>query len=205
MKLLNHALKKLCNHGNTLILVEHDPLTVLEADFLVDFGPKAGAEGGYVTASGTIQEILQNPNSLTGEYLSGRKKIPIPKKRRPFAPDLTIEHATLHNLVDISVQFPRAAITCLTGVSGSGKSTLMRHLLKPAAEKCAAKRLDTIEYLGATFKGLSFEKVICIDQTPIGTNIEGRCEYLHRYPTTPQKPLCQPSGRKNQRAATETL
>ncbi|HEV7737910.1 MAG TPA: excinuclease ABC subunit UvrA, partial [Chlamydiales bacterium] len=167
-QLLNVALKKLCDHGNTLLLVEHDPLTVLEADFLVDFGPKAGAEGGYVTASGTIEEILQNPNSLTGDYLSGRKKIPIPKKRRPFSPDITIEHASLHNLTDVSVAFPRSAITCLTGVSGSGKSTLMRHLLKPAAEKCALKHLGTLEYLGATFTGLSFEKVICIDQSPIG-------------------------------------
>jgi excinuclease ABC subunit A len=167
-QLLNLALKRLCDQGNTLILVEHDPLTVLEADFLVDFGPKAGSLGGYITASGTLEEILQNPNSLTGDYLSGRKKIPIPKKRRPFAPDIVIEHATLHNLVDISVSFPRSAITCLTGVSGSGKSTLMRHLLKPAAEKATARRVDEIEYLGATFRGLTFEKVICIDQSPIG-------------------------------------
>jgi excinuclease ABC subunit A len=167
-QLLNVALQKLCNLGNTLILVEHDPLTVLASDYLVDFGPKAGGEGGYVTASGTIEEILQNPNSLTGDYLSGRKQIPIPKKRRPLHFDIEIKNATLHNLHNISVALPRSAMTCLTGVSGSGKSTLMRHLLKPAAERAVAKRTDTIEYLGATFSGLSFEKVICIDQSPIG-------------------------------------
>lgn len=166
--LLNQALKKLCHLGNTLLLVEHDPLTVLEADYLVDFGPKAGKEGGYVTAKGTLKEILQNPNSLTGDYLSGRKTIPIPKKRRPFSPDIQIQNATLHNLHNISVQIPRSAITCFTGVSGSGKSTLVRHLLRPAAEKAAAKRIDALEYLGAKFSGLNFEKVICIDQTPIG-------------------------------------
>jgi excinuclease ABC subunit A len=168
---LNQALKKLCELGNTLLLVEHDPLTVLEADFLVDFGPKAGKEGGHITAMGTITEILENPNSLTGLYLSGKKKIPIPKKRRPFSPDIRIEHANVHNLANLSVAFPKGAITCLTGVSGSGKSSLMRHLLKPAAEKAihAKKSEEPIEYLGAKFYGLSsFEKVISIDQSPIG-------------------------------------
>jgi len=161
-ELLNRALKNLCSLGNTLLLVEHDPLTVMQADYLVDFGPKAGSEGGQITAAGTISEILKNPNSLTGQYLSGKKKIPIPKKRRPFSPDIVIENATLHNLQNITVAIPKSAITCLTGVSGSGKSTLIRHLLKPAAEKNLA------EYLGAKFQGLNFEKVITIDQSPIG-------------------------------------
>ncbi|HEX2583310.1 MAG TPA: excinuclease ABC subunit UvrA, partial [Chlamydiales bacterium] len=170
-QLLNRALKKLCALGNTLLLVEHDPLTVEEADFLVDFGPKAGKEGGRITASGTIEEIKKNPHSLTGQYLSGTKKIPIPKKRRPFAPDLRIENAHLHNLANLTIAFPKGAITALSGVSGSGKSTLMRHLLKPAAEKAinARKTEEPIEYLGAKFYGLSsFEKVISIDQSPIG-------------------------------------
>lgn len=169
--LLNQALKKLRDLGNTLILVEHDPLTIQEADFLVDFGPKAGKEGGFVTASGTIQEIVQNPQSLTGDYLSGRKSIPIPKKRRLLRFDIVIEKVTLHNLNNLSIKLPRSAITCLTGVSGSGKSTLMRHLLKPAAEKAIAQRVDALEYLGTSFEGLAFDKVICIDQSPIGQTV----------------------------------
>lgn len=168
---LNVALKRLRDLGNTLILVEHDPMTIEAADYLYDFGPKAGKEGGYITASGPISQILEDPNSLTGAYLSGRKKIPVPAKRRPFSPDIRIEGAKLHNLKNISVAIPYAAITCLTGVSGSGKSTLMRHLLKPAAEKAvnASKRQEPIEYLGTKFFGLHhFEKVITIDQSPIG-------------------------------------
>ena len=168
---LNKALKKLRDLGNTLVLVEHDPMTIQEADYLVDFGPKAGRLGGQITAQGTIPEILQNPHSLTGAYLSGRKKVPVPKKRRPFSPDIRIEKAKLHNLKNISVAFPYGAITCFTGVSGSGKSTLVRHLLKPAAEKVVntRKKEEFIEYLGAKFYGLGvFEKVITIDQSPMG-------------------------------------
>jgi excinuclease ABC subunit A len=170
-ELLNQALKKLRDLGNTLILVEHDPMTIMASDYLVDFGPKAGSEGGQITAVGTIKEILKNPNSLTGAYLSKRKTIPYPKKRRPFSPDIRIENASLHNLKNISVAIPYGAITCITGVSGSGKSTLIRHLLKPAAEKAVnmSKSQEPIEYLGTKFYGLNrFEKVITIDQSPIG-------------------------------------
>ncbi|PIS03127.1 MAG: excinuclease ABC subunit A [Chlamydiae bacterium CG10_big_fil_rev_8_21_14_0_10_42_34] len=145
-ELLNTALKDLRDLGNTLILVEHDPMTIRMADYLVDFGPKAGTEGGQITARGTISEILEDPNSLTGAYLSGRKKIPIPKKRRPFSPDIQIENATLHNLKNISVALPKGAITCLTGVSGSGKSSLLTYLNKHP----------------------DFEKIIKVDQSPIG-------------------------------------
>lgn len=170
-ELLNKALKKLCELGNTLILVEHDPMTIQIADYLFDFGPKAGKLGGQITARGTVAEILDNPDSLTGAYLSGRKKIALPRKRRPFSPDIKIENATLHNLKSVSIAFPRGAITCLSGVSGSGKSTLMRHILKPAAEKAvnSRKKLEPVEYLGAEVFGLSeFERVICVDQSPIG-------------------------------------
>jgi len=170
-ELLNEALKRLRDLGNTLILVEHDPMTIRASDYLFDFGPKAGREGGQITAFGTIPEIEKNPNSLTGAYLSGRKKIPIPLKRRPYSPDIRIENASLHNLKNISAALPLAAITCLTGVSGSGKSTLMRHLLKPAAEWAvnATKKIEPVEYSGASFYGLhAFEKVITIDQSPIG-------------------------------------
>ncbi|HSX38394.1 MAG TPA: excinuclease ABC subunit UvrA [Chlamydiales bacterium] len=168
-RLLNQALKKLSTLGNTLILVEHDPMTLEIADAIFDFGPKAGREGGRICASGTLDEILQNPNSLTGAYLSHRKTLPIPKKRRPFHPDIRIENATLHNLKNISLAIPRAAITCLTGVSGSGKSTLMRILLKGAAEMAIGGAKEPIEYLQAKFWGLNaFEKVIAVDQSPIG-------------------------------------
>lgn len=168
---LNTALKNLRDLGNTLLLVEHDPMTILAADYLVDFGPKAGALGGQITAHGTIDQIKKNPHSLTGAYLSGRKKIPIPKKRRISQDFITIKNCRLHNLKNISCVIPLSAITCLTGVSGSGKSTLMRHLLKPAAEFVVNKRKKPLihEYCGATFTGLHhFEKVVTIDQSPIG-------------------------------------
>jgi excinuclease ABC subunit A len=145
-ELLNRALIDLRDLGNTLVLVEHDPMTIRMADYLFDFGPKAGREGGQITAHGTIPQILKDPNSLTGAYLSGRKKIPIPKKRRPFQDSIKIENANLHNLKNITVEIPKASITCLTGVSGSGKSSLMSYL----------------------YKHPDFEKVITVDQSPIG-------------------------------------
>ncbi len=145
-ELLNKALKDLRDLGNTLILVEHDPMTIRASDYLFDFGPKAGREGGQLTAYGTIAEIEKNPQSLTGAYLSGRKEIPIPKKRRPFLPGIRIENATLHNLKNITVEIPKGSITCFTGVSGSGKSTLMSYL----------------------HKNRDFERVIVVDQSPIG-------------------------------------
>ena len=170
-ELLNRALQDLVKLGNTLILVEHDPMTIQIADQIFDFGPKAGKEGGKICARGSYAQILKDPHSLTGAYLSGRKTIPIPKKRRPFKPDIRIEHASLHNLQNVSLSFPKGAITCLTGVSGSGKSTLMRYLLKPAAEKTVSlsRPPEEIEFCGAKFFGLSgFERVISIDQSPIG-------------------------------------
>lgn len=168
---LYESLRSLCNLGNTLLLVEHDPLIVEKADYLFDFGPGAGKGGGRITAQGPLPEILKNPHSLTGAYLSGRKKIPIPKKRRPFQPCIRIENASMHNLKNLSLTLPKAAITCLTGVSGSGKSTLMRHLLKNAAQisTSSRKKLDRVDYEGAIFYGLeAFENVICVDQSPIG-------------------------------------
>ncbi len=168
---LGLAIRRLRDLGNTLVLVEHDPMALQIADKIVDFGPGAGAEGGRICAQGTLAEICKNPHSLTGSYLSGRKKIPIPQKRRPFHPDIRIENASLHNLKNISVAFTKGAITCLTGVSGSGKSTLMRQLLAPAAlfSVNQSKSQNPVSYGGALFFGLdSFERVICIDQSPIG-------------------------------------
>lgn len=143
---LNQALQKLKDLGNTLVLVEHDPMTIQIADQLFDFGPKAGREGGKITASGSIKEIKKDPNSLTGAYLSGKKKIEVPKKRRELNLSIEIRGASLHNLKNLTVSLPRSAITCLTGVSGSGKSSLLTYL---------EKRKE-------------FEKIITIDQSPIG-------------------------------------
>lgn len=168
---LNSALKHLKDLGNTLILVEHDPMTVEACDYLFDFGPEAGVLGGEITAYGTLEEIKKNPHSLTGAYLSGKKTIPLPKKRRKLSFEIEIEKANLHNLKNVSVQIPTKAITCFTGISGSGKSSLLRYLLKPAVEKALQSRskMDVVEYRGATFKGLKqFDKVITIDQSPIG-------------------------------------
>jgi excinuclease ABC subunit A len=150
---LNAALRALCDLGNTLLLVEHDPLTLASADYLFDFGPGAGKEGGKITAQGTLEEIKNNPLSLTGAYLSGRKKVPIPKERRSFTDVIAIEKATLHNLKGFSVDFPLGVFTCITGVSGSGKSTLMNDLLRPMMEKNPAP----------------FDKLLVLDQNPIGT------------------------------------
>lgn len=152
---LNRALRTLCDLGNTLLLVEHDPLTIENADYLIDFGPKAGKEGGRVIAQGTLAEIKANPESLTGNYLTGRKTIPIPLKRRSFTETITLENVSLHNLKGFDVHFPLNAFTTITGVSGSGKSTLMHDLLKPHIKE----------------KLKLFESLLVLDQNPIGGTI----------------------------------
>lgn len=172
--LLNKALKKLRDLGNTLILVEHDPLTIQEADHVVDFGPGAGRLGGLVTAQGTVEQITKNKDSLTGQYLSGTKKIPMPDKVRPFVPVLKVKGASLHNLKNINVEFGSGIIQCLTGVSGSGKSTLLHQIVGVAFKKHfqGKQKEDEIEVAGAKISGLkNFDKYISIDQNPIGTTI----------------------------------
>jgi excinuclease ABC subunit A len=167
---LNQALKQLKDLGNTLLMVEHDPLTIHTADYILDFGPQAGEHGGQITARGTIDQIKKNPRSLTGQYLTGKMKIEIPKKRRkPSNGYIEVSHAKLHNLKDISPKFPVGLITALTGVSGSGKSTLLHDILLPAVEKALMTKEDKVTLNGTTIKGLEhFEKVISIDQNPIG-------------------------------------
>jgi excinuclease ABC subunit A len=166
---LNAALHQLKALGNTLLLVEHDPLTVQLADYLLDFGPKAGKQGGQIIARGSLEEIKNDPHSLTGQYLSGKKKIAIPKKRRVGKDKISIENANLHNLKQLKLFIPSQAFTCITGVSGSGKSTLMSDLLRPAAQKAITSRQDSIEYLGTSFSGFSsFDKLLCLEQDPIG-------------------------------------
>ncbi|QVL57154.1 MAG: excinuclease ABC subunit UvrA [Simkaniaceae bacterium] len=171
---LNEALKHLRDLGNTLLMVEHDPLTLQIADHLFDFGPKAGRLGGELMAQGTLSQIKKNKNSLTGAYLSGKKKLPIPEKRRTSKTFLTIEKAKKHNLKNITVKIPTKTLTCISGVSGSGKSTLIDDLLKKGVQSHLASRSDSDELAldGATIKGLSaFNKLIAINQNPIGTTI----------------------------------
>ncbi len=171
--LLIEALDKLKNLGNTLILVEHDEMIIKKADYIYDFGPKAGIDGGKILAHGTYEEIKNNPLSLTGQYLSKKKQIPIPKKRRDISKkDLKIKKANLHNLKNIDVEIPLGAITCITGVSGCGKSTLINDILKKAAIYGIKKREDFVEFPFGQVSGLNnFDKVISLDQTPIGQTI----------------------------------
>lgn len=170
--LLNHSLRKLCDQGNTILLVEHDPLTIEIADKIIDFGPGAGKHGGQIMSQGTLSQIKKDPLSLTGSYLSNRKKIHVPQKRRIGKSILRLENAHLHNLKTLTFDIPTGVITCLTGVSGSGKSTIMNHLLYPAVKQSLAKRNNpnTITYAGCTVSGISaFNKLLFIDQKPVGT------------------------------------
>lgn len=171
--LLLQALNKLKDLGNTLILVEHDEMVIKNADYIYDFGPKAGAYGGQILAQGTYEEIKNNPNSLTGQYLSKKKQILIPKKRRDTSKkELKIKKARLHNLKNISVEIPLGAITCVTGVSGSGKSTLINDILKKAALLAIRKKQDLVDLSYATASGFkNIDKVISLDQSPIGQTI----------------------------------
>ena len=165
---LLEALKGLRDLGNTLIVVEHDEDTMRAADYIVDIGPGAGSHGGQVVAAGTAEEIMKNPNSLTGKYLSGELRIEVPKARRSPAGYLTIKGAKENNLKNIDVKIPTGVFTCVTGVSGSGKSSLVNEILhkKLARELNRARTIpgkhDAIE--GAEV----LDKVINIDQSPIG-------------------------------------
>ena len=172
---LNTALKQLCDLGNTLLLVEHDPLTIALADKILDFGPAAGKAGGRIVAQGTLEQIKANPASLTGAYLIGTKRIPLPLSYRKAEHFLKLTHATLHNLKNVDLDIPIQSITCLTGVSGSGKSTLMRQLLQPAAEaafqnkRARSKGRAEVVFQGSTLKGMNhFDQLLVLDQNPIG-------------------------------------
>lgn len=166
---LIQSLEKMRDLGNTLIVVEHDDETMLTADHIIDIGPGAGEHGGQIVAQGTPQEVMANPNSLTGKYLSGKEKIAVPKSRRTEDRGwIAVQGANEHNLNNISVQFPMGRLTCVTGVSGSGKSTLINRILKVAL---AQKLMKSKERAGAykTISGYeSLDKIIDIDQSPIG-------------------------------------
>ena len=162
------TLKRLRDLGNTLIVVEHDEDTMLAADYIVDIGPGAGSHGGEVVACGTAEEIMKCPESVTGQYLSGRKFIPVPDKRRKPTGFLTVKGASENNLKNIDVKIPLGVFTCVTGVSGSGKSSLVNEILY----KTLARKLNRAHTIPGKCKGITgidkLDKVICIDQSPIG-------------------------------------
>ena len=162
------TLKHLRDLGNTLIVVEHDEDTMRAADCVVDIGPGAGEHGGELVAIGTAEEIMQNPNSITGQYLSGKIKIPVPEVRRKPTGFLTIRKAAENNLKNIDVKIPLGIMTCVTGVSGSGKSSLVNEILyKSLARKL--NRARTIPGKHKCIEGVEqLDKVIDIDQSPIG-------------------------------------
>lgn len=166
---LIETLKKLRDIGNTLIVVEHDEDTILHADYVVDIGPGAGEHGGWITATGTPQEIMENPESVTGHYLSRQETIPIPLKRTaPNGNHLTVHGAQEHNLQNIDVKFPMGVFTCITGVSGSGKSTLINDVLyKGLYGTLNRKHLNPGKHDSITGTE-HVDKVIIIDQSPIG-------------------------------------
>ncbi len=162
------TLLKLRDLGNTLIVVEHDEDTMRAADFIVDIGPGAGEHGGEVVATGNAQEIMQNQNSLTGDYLSGRRQIAIPSKRRKPAGWIEVRGAAENNLKKINVKFPVGVMTCVTGVSGSGKSSLVNEILYKSLAK-QLNRARCIPGKHTEIRGLEqLDKVIAIDQAPIG-------------------------------------
>lgn len=163
------TLKRLRDLGNTLIVVEHDDDTMLAADYIVDIGPGAGVNGGNVVFAGTVDKLLKCKASITGQYLSGRKVIPLPKKRRKGSGKfLTIHGATEHNLKNIDVTIPLGKLVCVTGVSGSGKSSLVNEVIyKHLAAKLNRARIRSGSF--ASMDGIEeLDKVICIDQSPIG-------------------------------------
>jgi len=162
------ALKNLRDLGNTLIVVEHDEDTMREADYIVDIGPGAGSHGGEVVACGTAEEIMKVPESITGQYLSGALKIPVPAVRKKPTGWITVQGAQENNLKNIDVDFPLGVMTVVTGVSGSGKSSLVNEILY----KHLAKKLNRARTIPGKHKGIKgveqLDKVIAIDQSPIG-------------------------------------
>ena len=165
------TLKRLRDVGNSLIVVEHDEETMMAADYIVDIGPGAGIHGGEVVACGTPKEIMKNRKSITGDYLSGRKKIPVPaERRRGNGRALIVHGAREHNLKNIDVCFPLGLFLCVTGVSGSGKSSLVNSILYASLARRLNRALTTPGKHDSIEGVEALDKVICIDQSPIGRN-----------------------------------
>ena len=164
------TLKEMRDLGNTLIVVEHDEETMLSCDYLVDVGPGAGSHGGEIVAAGTPEEVMQNTNSITGNYLAKRMKIEVPKERRKLTGKwIEIKGARQNNLKNVDVKIPKGIITCITGVSGSGKSSLINEVLYKNAYQKLYKAKKMVPGLCDSIKGLEdFERIIHISQSPIG-------------------------------------
>ena len=163
------SLKEMRDLGNTLIVVEHDTDTMLASDYLIDIGPASGIHGGYVVAKGTPLEVMENPDSITGKYLSGKLKIDIPKKRRKGNGNyIELKGCTENNLKNINVKFPLGTFTCITGVSGSGKSSLVNEILYKSLSSKIYKSKDKPGKV-KTIKGIeNLDKVVNVSQDPIG-------------------------------------
>lgn len=167
--MLLKSLRNLTEIGNTLIVVEHDEETMREADEILDIGPGAGVHGGHIVAQGSYDDIIKVDDSITGQYLSGKKKIEVPEERRPYSGDsLVIKGAAENNLKDVDVEFPLRQFICVTGVSGSGKSSLVNEILKKAVEqKVNRSKVRPGKY--KSIEGLDHvDKIVSIDQSPIG-------------------------------------
>jgi len=162
------TLRRLRDLGNSLIVVEHDEETMLSADYLVDIGPGAGVHGGHIVSAGTPEEVKNDPCSLTGQYLSGHKLVPLPGRRRTPTGKITVRGARSHNLKNVTVDIPLGVITCVTGVSGSGKSSLVNDILY----KALSRTLNRSHEKPGPHDGIDglqqLDKIIAIDQSPIG-------------------------------------
>ena len=168
---LIRILEELRDLGNTILVVEHDPDVIRAADWLVDLGPGAGELGGRILASGTVEEVERNPDSLTGRYLSGQLTIPIPTRRRePMREKLVLRGARIHNLNGLDVEIPMGMLVCITGVSGSGKSTLVHDVLYPAVAHALGKNEGgDPSHLYRELKGAErLNDIVLVDQAPIG-------------------------------------
>ncbi len=166
---LIRVLKELRDLGNTVVVVEHDEMMMREADHIIDMGPLASHLGGEVIAAGNYNEIVSNPNSLTGKYLNGELTIEAPKKLRKWTSSITIEGARQHNLKDITVEFPLNVLCVVSGVSGSGKTTLIKHILYPALKKLQGEPTDKVGFHKAMSGDMdAITQVEMVDQNPIG-------------------------------------
>ena len=166
---LIRVLKELRDLGNTVVVVEHDEMMMQEADYIIDMGPLASHLGGQVIATGTYKEILKNPESLTGKYLSGQLKIDIPATPRKWNRSITVKGARQHNLKDIDVTFPLNVLCVVSGVSGSGKTTLVKQILYPALRKLKGEPADKVGFHKSIDGDLdAFAQIELVDQNPIG-------------------------------------